>query len=453
MTIGSTVSSQKEFFRSGATLDRDFRRRMLKMLDASLDKWEDALYDALWADLHKSREEAYMTEVSIVRGELRACLKNLDKWTARERRHTPLSCFPSRSYIVTEPLGTVLIVSPWNYPVQLALVPLIGAIAAGCTVALKLSPSSPSVSSVLEAMLSECYPSDYISVFQGHRDVNESLFSECFDLIFLTGSPALGRVAMQAAAKNLTPVVLELGGKSPCVVDSGADVRLAAKRIVWGKILNSGQTCIAPDYIMIHRSVKDEFVGEFRAAVSELLGRAAEESPYYCRIVNDKAFARLKSYLAEGRVVAGGHYDETSRYMEPALLEGVDIDSAVMMEEIFGPIFPLMTFDGIEEVTGFVNSRPKPLALYYFGDECRGWDVVRRTSSGGACINDTIMHIANPNLPFGGVGNSGIGHYHGRESILAFSHRRSVLCTPRRIDVPFRYMPYRFFGLVRRLLG
>ena len=453
MTIPQTVSAQREYFSSGVTLDLDFRRRMLKALDASVDKWENALYEALQTDLHKSREEAYMTEISIVKGEIKACLGNLGKWASRKRCPTPLSCFPSRSYTVTEPLGSVLILSPWNYPVQLALNPLIGAIAAGCTAVLKLSPLAPSVSAVLSQMLSECFEPEYVAVFQGHRDVNEALFEERFDLIFLTGSPALGKVAMSAAAKNLTPVILELGGKSPCVIDKGADLALAARRVAWGKILNAGQTCIAPDYILVQRDLKDAFVREFRSAVSALLGVHPEESPYYGRIVSDRAFQRIVSYLSEGEVLAGGHYDENTRFMEPTLLGDVSLDSVVMQNEIFGPVFPVLVYDDLGDVEGFVNSRPKPLALYYFGEERTGWEFVRRTSSGGACINDTIMHIANPALPFGGVGNSGMGHYHGKESFLAFSHTRSVLCSPRRFDVPFRYMPYRLFGLVKKLLG
>ena len=453
MTIPRTVLSQREYFRSGATLDLDFRRRMLKSIDAALCKYADDLYEALWADLHKSREEAYLTEISIVSGEIREAIRNLGRWASRKRCRTPLSCLPSRSYTVAEPLGTVLIVSPWNYPVQLALNPLVGAITAGCTAVLKFSPGAPSVSEVLGRMLDDCFGPEYVAHFQGHRDVNEALFAERYDLIFLTGSPALGKVAMQAAAKNLTPVILELGGKSPCIIDDGADMAIAARRVAWGKIINAGQTCIAPDYILIRKGLKADFVREFKGATSALLGGKPEQSRFYGRMSSERAFDRVVSYLDDGEILAGGHKDRASLYVEPTVLGGVSPESPVMQEEIFGPVFPLIEYDNLEEAMDFVNSRLKPLALYYFGEERKGWAFIRHTSSGGACINDTIMHIANPDLPFGGVGNSGMGHYHGKESFLAFSHIRSVLCSPRRIDVPFRYMPYRFFGLVKRLLG
>ncbi len=453
MTIPQTIKAQRDFFRSGSTLVLDYRRDTLKKLDAALDKWEEALYEALWKDLHKSKEEAFLTEVSIVRGEIKDAIRNLGRWASRKRCRTPLSCFPSRSYIVTEPLGTVLIVSPWNYPVQLALNPLVGAIAAGCTAVLKFSPHAPNVSEVLGKMLDECFAPEYIAHFQGHREVNEALLAERYDLIFLTGSPALGKVAMEAAAKNLTPVVLELGGKSPCIIDDGADMAVAARRVVWGKVINAGQTCIAPDYILIRRGLKEDFVRKFKDAVCALLGRHPERSMYYARMSGERAFSRVVSYLSEGEILAGGHTDKTELYVEPTLLGGVRPDSPVMQDEIFGPVFPLLEYDSLDEAVDFILSRAKPLALYYFGEERKGWNLIRRTSSGGACINDTIMHIANPSLPFGGVGNSGMGHYHGKESFLAFSHTRSVLCSPRSIDVPLRYMPYRFFSLIKKLLA
>ena len=461
--MNTIITAQRAYFHSGATLDINFRRQMLKKLQTALAKWEKPLADALWADLHKSYEEAYLTELSIVKGEIANHIRHIGKWSRRKRKPTPIKMFPSRSYIVSEPLGNTLIIAPWNYPVQLLLNPLVGAISAGCTAVLKPSPYVPTVSNVLAEMIAETFAPEYITVVQGHRDVNQALLAERFDLIFFTGSPSLGKQVMEAAAKHLTPVVLELGGKSPCIVDREADIRTAAKRIAWGKTLNSGQTCIAPDYLLIHESIKDEFVKEFGKAVKALHGSDIKEHKHYVRIVNDRAFDRVKGYLAEGDILYGGRTDATERFIEPTLLDmhislsDSDADAqanakTVLTEEIFGPVFPILTFNNIDEVTGYITRREKPLAFYYFGREADGWDIVRHTSSGGACINDTIMHIANEHIPFGGVGNSGMGGYHGEESFRVFSHRRSVVSTGTWIDLPFRYMPYKMFGLVKKIV-
>ena len=450
--IKALVAAQKEYFRSGATLDIAFRKQMLRRLQKAMHDWEQPLAEALYADLHKSYEEAYMTELSIVTGEIRNHLRNISRWSKCRCCATPLKMFPSRSRIVSEPLGSALIIAPWNYPVQLLLNPLVGAISAGCTAILKPSPYVPHVAKVLEEMICATFDEQYVAVVQGNRDVNTALLAERYDIIFFTGSPSLGRTVMTAAAKNLTPVVLELGGKSPCIVDKEADVEIAARRIVWGKGLNAGQTCIAPDYLLLHKSVKERFIEAFKRESCRLHGEDASRSAHYVRMVNDRAFERVAGYLADGEVVAGGDVKPEERYIEPTLLDGVSADAPVMQEEIFGPVFPIMTFESTEEAINFVVGREKPLALYYFGDTKRGWEVVRRTSSGGACINDTIMHIVNENLPFGGVGNSGMGRYHGRESFDAFSHRRSVVVTPIWLDLPFRYMPYSLFKLVKKLL-
>ena len=418
---------QERFFRSGATLDVKWRLERLRAFEAAVRKWEKPLCEALWTDLHKSYEEAYLTEVSILLGEIRSHIHNIRKWSRPQRKATPLKMFPSRSMIISEPLGTALIISPWNYPVQLLLTPLVGAISSGCT-----------------------FSDEYVAVVQGNREVNSALLEERWDLIFFTGSPALGRLVMGAAAKNLTPVVLELGGKSPCIVDKDADIKVAAKRIAWGKSLNAGQTCIAPDYLMIHEEIKDEFIKELEISFKELLGENPHKTRHFVRIVSDKAFERLEGYLKDGQIAFGGHTDRGDRYFEPTVLDGVSPDAPVMREEIFGPIFPVQTFKDIDEVISFVTSREKPLALYYFGS--RGDYVLRHTSSGGACINDTIMHIANENIPFGGVGNSGLGSYHHKRSFDAFTHYRAVVTTPTWLDLPFRYMPYKFFKAVKRLL-
>jgi len=451
------TASQKEFFKSGATLNVEFRKQMLKKLLDALDKWEERLSEALWTDLHKSYEEAFLTEISIVKGEVGNHLKHVSRWARRRKAHSPIKLFPSRSYIVKEPLGCTLIISPWNYPVQLLLNPLVGAISAGCTAVLKPSPYVPNVSKAIEEMISETFDERYIAVVQGNRDVNTVLLEQRWDLIFFTGSPALAKTVMTAAARNLTPVVLELGGKSPCIIDKTADIAVAAKRTAWGKTLNSGQTCIAPDYILIHEDVKEAFVKAFAEEVRNLHGEDIKTDRHYVRMVNDKAFARVTGYFKDGNIIYGGRTDESERFIEPTLIEDVPLDSPLMTEEIFGPVFPIITLDDNgnsfkNKVIEFVTSREKPLAFYYFGKESDGWEIIRRTSSGGGCINDVIMHIANENVPFGGVGNSGMGRYHDKDSFEAFSHTRSIIATGTWIDLPFRYMPYKMFSLVKKIL-
>lgn len=456
--IDLILSRQREFFKTGETRSVSYRIAMLKRLYHAIEKWEGKLSEALWKDLHKSYEEAYLTEISIVKAEIQEHIHSVKKWSRRERYKTPITLFGSKSYVVNEPLGTVLIVSPWNYPVQLLLNPLVGAISAGCTALLKPSPYVPHVAETIESMIHDVFQNEYISVVQGNRDVNSYLFAQKFDLIFFTGSPALAKIVMHAASEHLTPLVLELGGKSPCIIDKSANIYIAAKRVAWGKSLNSGQTCIAPDYIVIHKDVKDAFVQEFRNSIAELYGNDLRESNHYVRIVNQKAFDRITGYISEGTILCGGRTNPTDRFIEPTLLDNVSLDSNVMNEEIFGPIFPMITFaddyekDFNQQVIEFITSREKPLALYYFGDEKNAWKIIDKTSSGGGCINDTIMHIANGNMPFGGVGNSGMGRYHGKESFNAFSHRRSIVATPTWFDLPFRYMPYKFFKLIKRIL-
>lgn len=455
--IQAIAKSQKEYFVSGATLDIKFRKQMLEKLYRTTENWESRLCDALWQDLHKSYEEAYLTEISIVKGEIRNHIRHVAGWAAKKKAHSPLKLFPSRSYITKEPLGCSLIISPWNYPVQLLLNPLVGAISAGCTAVLKPSPYVPNVSKVIENMIKEAFEERYIAVVQGNRTVNTALLEQRWDIIFFTGSPSLAKTVMAAAAKNLTPVVLELGGKSPCIIDKTADIALAAKRIAWGKTLNSGQTCIAPDYILIHKDVKDSFVKAFATEIRNLHGEDIKADYHYVRIVNDKAFERVTGYFKYGKIIYGGRTDAAERFIEPTLIEDVALDSPLMTEEIFGPVFPVITMDDTDKpfrtkVIDFVTSREKPLAFYYFGNEADGWEIIRRTSSGGGCINDVIMHIANENIPFGGVGNSGMGRYHDKDSFEAFSHTRSIVATGTWIDLPFRYMPYKMFGLVKKIL-
>ena len=451
--IEELVLKQREFFATGKTRSIPFRKEMLKRFEDGLRKWEKPLSEALWKDLHKSYEEAFMTEIGLIYGEIADASKHLEKWARKRKKPTPMTGMPSSSYIVREPLGCTLIVSPWNYPVQLLLNPLVGAIAAGCTAILKPSPYVGEVSLTLEKFIEDTFPEEYIAIVQGNRVVNGQLFSHRFDLVFLTGSPSLGKIAMEAQSKYLTPMVLELGGKSPCIVDKDADVRIAARRIAWGKCLNSGQTCIAPDYLFLHKEVKDKFIAAFKDELKGLYPDGTESSNFYVHIVKDSAFERIIGYLKDGDIVSGGRFDKESRWIEPTLLENVSPDAPVMQEEIFGPVFPIMEFTDKEEVISFVNGREKPLAFYYFGKEADGWEMISKTTSGGACINDTIMHIANSNIPFGGVGNSGMGSYHSERSFLSFSHERSVLVSPTWIDLNFRYMPYNMFKLVKKMLG
>ena len=455
--IAEICSAQKDYFRSGATLDIAFRKEMLKKLLSAMEKWETRLADALWTDLHKSYEEAYLTELSIVKGEIRTHIRNIDRWARRKKVRTPLKLFPSRTYLVKEPLGCSLIISPWNYPVQLLLNPLVGAISAGCTAVLKPSPYVPNVSRAIEEMIADTFNGQYVSVVQGNRDVNTALLDQRWDLIFFTGSPSLGKTVMAAASRNLTPVILELGGKSPCIIDKTADIKVTARRLAWGKTLNSGQTCIAPDYILIHKDVKEAFVKAFEEEVRNLHGEDIQADRHYVRMVNDKAFDRVTGYFKDGDIIYGGRYDAATRFIEPTLIENVPLDSPLMTEEIFGPVFPIITLDDSDKsfkdkVIEFVNNREKPLAFYYFGKESDGWEIIGRTSSGGGCINDVIMHIANENAPFGGVGNSGMGRYHDKDSFEAFSHTRTIVSTGTWIDLPFRYMQYRLFGLIKKIL-
>ena len=448
--ISTTRTKQQQYFRSGATLPLCFRRQMLRKLSNAMHEYEKPLAEALWTDLHKSYEEAYLTELSIVYGEIRNHLHHLSSWAKPERKSSPLAIMPASSRIIKEPLGNALIIAPWNYPVQLLLNPLVGAISAGCTAMLKPSPYVPNVSRVLTEMIRATFPEEYIAIMEGNRQVNQMLLAERWDLIFFTGSPSLGKMVMEAASKHLTPVVLELGGKSPCIIDKSADLKVAAKRVAWGKALNAGQTCIAPDYLMIHEEVKDRFLRLLVKEWKHLLTKDPQKAKHFVRIVSDKALERLICYLDNGTIYHGGKYDKAERYLSPTILTDVSPDAPVMQEEIFGPIFPVLTFKEINEVITFVTEREKPLALYYFGTN--GDYVLRHTSSGGACVNDVIMHIVNHKVPFGGVGNSGMGSYHGKESFMAFSHRRAVISTPTWVDMPFRYMPYKLFKFVKNLV-
>ena len=448
--ITTTLQKQRAYFQAGHTLPLSMRKDLLRQLSDAMHQYEKPLADALWTDLHKSYEEAYLTELSIVYGEIRNHLRHLRAWAKPERKSSPLAIMPATSSIIKEPLGNTLIIAPWNYPVQLLLNPLVGAISAGCTAFLKPSPYVPNVSRVLTEMIRATFRPEQVAIVEGNREVNQMLLAERWDLIFFTGSPSLGKMVMQAAAKHLTPVILELGGKSPCIIDKSADLHIAAKRVAWGKALNAGQTCIAPDYLMIHEDVKNKFLKLLVKEWKHLLTKDPQKAKHFVRIVSDKALERLIGYLDNGTIYHGGKYDKATRYLSPTILTDVQENAPVMQEEIFGPIFPVLTFKQLDEVIAFVNKREKPLALYYFGKNDK--KVLRHTSSGGACVNDVIMHIVNHKVPFGGVGHSGMGAYHGKDSFLTFSHRRSVIKTPTWVDMPFRYMPYKLFKLIKKMV-
>ncbi|PVX52438.1 aldehyde dehydrogenase (NAD+) [Balneicella halophila] len=450
--IDNLVKKQKDFFATNKTKDISFRLEQLRKLKKAVENYQDKLEDALWQDLHKSPEEAYLTEFSIINNEIDNHLKNLKTWAEPEKVSTPLHLRPSTSKILYEPMGLSLIIAPWNYPFQLLIAPLIGSISAGCCTILKPSPDAPKTAIVMQEMIEETFDEEYIGIVQGHRDTNAILLHEPFDFMFFTGSSSVGKVVMKAAAEQLIPVVLELGGKSPCIVDADANLYIAAKRIAWGKLINAGQTCIAPDYLFAHHSIKDKLLDKIAKQIKKMYGDNIKESRFYPRIVTHKAVERLKELMTEGSIHTGGEIDYKEKFIAPTIIDNVKPEFKIMQEEIFGPILPVLTFNHIDKATNYINKNNKPLAFYYFGKNKKAKEVLQNTTSGGACINDTLMHITNHNLPFGGVNYSGIGKYHGYESFLAFSNRRSIVNTPTWIDMPFKYVPFRYFNYIKRIL-
>ena len=446
------IEHHSAFFSTQITKDIGYRVAQLRKLKTAIIQYQDKIELALWDDLHKSPEEAYVTEISIVLSEIEHHIKHLKKWASPKKVATPLHLFPSSSKILFEPVGTALIVAPWNYPFQLLINSLVGAISAGCCCVLKPSPDAPTIAKVMEDMISENFDSNYISVVQGERKTNTLLFAQRFDIIFFTGSPKVGKVVMKAAAENLTPVILELGGKSPCIVDADADIDIAAKRIAWGKLINAGQTCIAPDYLFAHQSIKKELLNKIAKNIKGMYGDDIKKSRFYPRIINEKSVHRLGGLLKEGKIHTGGEIDVKEKFVAPTIIDDVTPDFLVMQEEIFGPILPVMTFEDIQEPINYINNNEKPLAFYYFGKNKGAAAVLAKTTSGGACINDTLMHITNHNLPFGGVGNSGMGNYHGKESFLAFSNQRAVVTTPTWIDIPLKYIPFKYFKWIQKII-
>lgn len=451
-TIDKHLKALDAFLKAQQTKSISFRLQQLRNLENAILKYEKKIEEALWKDLHKSPEEAYLTEISIVLNEIRYHRKNLKQWAKPKSVTTPLHLLPSKSSIYFEPLGVALIVSPWNYPFQLLINPLVGAISAGCCAIIKPSPDGPNLAKVMEEMISECFDPNYITLVQGGKETNTILFRKKFDFIFFTGSPKLGKVVMKAAAEHLTPIILELGGKSPCIVDKDSNLDIAAKRIVWGKFLNAGQTCIAPDYLMVHDSVKSELFDCMIKYIKQFYGENPKKSKHYGRIVHDNAMNRLLGLMENEKIIFGGEYDKEERYLAPTIIELKSTDTKIMQEEIFGPLLPVWTFSDIKEAIDYINNNQKPLALYYFGNNKQAKMVLGNTTSGGGCINNTLLHIANHHLPFGGVGNSGMGKYHGKDSFLAFSNQRAILRSPTWMDFPFQYPPFKYFKWIKKIV-
>lgn len=442
--IKDLVTRQRKYFQTGATLPVSVRVDALKRLYGVISGCEKEIHTALKRDLGKSGFESYMCETGLVLEEISYMLKHIHRFAREKNVRTPLAQFHSRSFKKPSPYGVTLIMSPWNYPFMLTLSPLVDALAAGNTAVVKPSAYSPHTSDVILQILSQCFDPEYVAVVTGGRTENTCLLREHFDYIFFTGSQFVGKEVMRNAAEHLTPVTLELGGKSPCIVDKSADIKLAARRIVFGKYLNCGQTCVAPDYIYCHRSVKDRLVKEVQKQIQKQYGKQPLRNPNYGKIINEKHFDRLLGLIDKNKTVHGGDSDRHALRIEPTVLDNVTFADAVMQEEIFGPIMPILIFDSMDEVIHNINAMPHPLALYLFtSDKAAAKKVTSRCGFGGGCINDTIIHLATTEMGFGGFGESGMGSYHGKVGFDTFSHYKSIVDKKTWIDLPMRYQPYR----------
>lgn len=441
--IMSVIKRQRAFFDTGITKTFGFRQAALARLEGALESYEGELCDALYRDLHKSGSESRMAEIGLTRAELKFVRSHLYRWMKPKTTVTDVSQIPSRTYTVAEPYGVTLIMAPWNYPVLLCLEPLIDAIAAGNCVVLKPSAYAPIVSSVLKKLVESVFPSKYVAVIEGGREENAILLEQRFDYIFFTGSVTVGKLVLEKAAKYVTPVTLELGGKSPCIVGRTADIRIAAKRIAFGKLLNAGQTCVAPDYLVVHEDIREKFLKELAAQLSRMERGDALKNPDYPRMVNEKHFHRLCGLMEGEKVYCGGRSCEETLQIEPTILEDITVGSPIMQEEIFGPIFPVLTYSTPEQLEKIVKTFEKPLAFYLFTQNpgMKEW-ALRTFSFGGGCINNTIVHLSTSHMPFGGVGFSGMGGYHGKAGFETFSHRKSVVDSRNHPDIPLRYQPY-----------
>jgi aldehyde dehydrogenase (NAD+) len=443
-SISQTVKAHRDFFRTGKTLDIEYRKDSLKKMKSVIEKYESKVFDAFWEDLRKSQFEAFGTEIGMVYKEIKHHVKKVKKWAKPTRVLTDIINFYSTSRIYHEPFGVVLIMSPWNYPFQLALTPLIGAISAGNCAVMKPAPYSKNISDVLVEIITESFDPGHVSVFAGGRDVNQALLEERYDYIFFTGGPRLGQIVMEKAAKHLTPLTLELGGKSPCIVESDANLKVAAQRITFGRYINSGQTCVAPDHLFAHKAIKDQLIKEISQCITNAYGEDPEQSPDFGRIITDQQFDRLEYLLnSAGKIVHGGRTNKEARYIEPTIIDEIKLEDPIMQEEIFGPLLPVLEYTSLDDVIESINDREKPLAMYFFSASNSAKEkLLARTSSGGGCINDTVMHLSNPRMPFGGVGNSGMGAYHGKHTFDTFSHHRSILHKTTKFNPTMAYAPY-----------
>ncbi|MFS4467087.1 aldehyde dehydrogenase [Maribacter sp. 2210JD10-5] len=442
--IKSLLEKQRAYFESHQTKSVAYRKKALKKLKANIIKYEDDICDALYKDFKKPAFETLLTETQFVLSELNYFIENIKSWSKPEPVSSVWANFPSKDYIISEPYGNILIIAPWNYPFMLAISPLIGALAAGNTAVIKPSELTPNTSKLISKLIHETFTSEYVSVVEGGVEESQKLLDEKWDYIFFTGSTRVGKIIYESAAKHLTPVTLELGGKSPCIVDASAKLKLAAKRIVWGKFVNGGQTCIAPDYILVHTSVKQEFVTHLKNSITDFYGENPEESSDLARIITKKHYDRLKNMITDEDILFGGKFNDESLYIAPTLLDEPEMDSPAMKEEIFGPILPVISYENESDIDVYLKKYEKPLALYIFSSSKKFQKkIVNKYPFGGGCINDTLMHLANKNLPFGGVGNSGLNHYHGKHSFDTFSHKKAIIKKATWIDIAVRYAPYK----------
>ncbi len=441
--IAGLVEDQHRYFQSGATRDVYYRLKMLKQLKATLKQHENEIYEALREDFGKPPFETYGTDIGQVYAEIDHMVRHLKKWARPKRVRGSLFNFPSANYIYRQPYGVALVIGAWNYPINLSLTPALGSIAAGNTTLIKPSEIAPHSSRVIAELVNGNFDPGFLAVVEGDADTTRELLDQPLDYIFFTGSSRVGKIIMREAAEQLTPVTLELGGKSPGIVDKTADLEIAARRLAWGKFMNGGQTCVAPDYVYVQRVAREAFIGHLVEQLESFFGPEPKASIDYSRIINRDHFDRLTGYLADGAHIIGGDSDAETLYIEPTILTDIDWDHPAMQEEIFGPILPVLVFDEVEEVIETVNSKPSPLALYLFtADKDTRQKVVEQTTFGGGCINDTLVHLGNPNLPFGGIGNSGFGNYNGKYSFETFSSAKSIVKKPTWIDIPIRYAPY-----------
>ena len=446
MSLVNKLSALRDFYNTGATRSYGFRKKQLQKLKTVIVQYEQKIYKALHDDLKKSPEECWVTENGFVLAEINNVLKHLDGWMQPESAGTNLVNLPSKSYVMAEPLGVVLLVSPWNYPFQLLFTPMIGAMAAGNCIVMKSSEFAPATSAVMKQMIEETFDQQYILFTEGDGAVvvPEMMNNFVFDHVFYTGSTAVGKIIYQMAANNLVPVTLELGGKSPCVVESDADIKVAAKRIAMTKFSNAGQMCVAPDHVLVHSSVKDALITEMKNVLQKFFGDDPQSSEYYGKIINEKQFDRLIKYFTDGKVVHGGKTDKNKLYIEPTLMTDVSVDNAIMRDEIFGPILPIISFDTMDEALSIIAKNKNPLAFYIFTstkEKEKRW--LNAVAFGGGCVNNASWHLTNHNLPFGGRGFSGTGHYHGKYSFDTFSHKKAIMKTPTWFDPSVKYPPFK----------